>query len=144
MVCQRLFRCRLIYIGDMGFLLAASQWHSDHDLVWRISSMAVSAFFRGFHITSVLTHHRLPVTGLWLDVFQKIKALGFNTVSFYVHWGLVEHKRGSFDFNGHRSYKPFFEAARKVGIYLIARPGPYINAEVTGKGFKPKRCDRVD
>ncbi|KAA8894151.1 glycoside hydrolase family 35 protein [Sphaerosporella brunnea] len=78
---------------------------------------------------------RLPVTGLWLDVFEKIKALGFNAVSFYVHWGLVEHKRGTFDFDGYRSYKPFFDAAKKAGIYLIARPGPYINAEVTGGGF---------
>jgi beta-galactosidase GanA len=79
---------------------------------------------------------RLPVAGLWLDVLEKIKALGFNTVSFYVHWGLVEHKRGSFDFNGHRSYKPFFDAAKKAGVYLIARPGPYINAEVTGNEKK--------
>ena len=29
---------------------------------------------------------RLPVPSLWLDVFQKLKAAGFNAVSFYVHW----------------------------------------------------------
>lgn len=78
---------------------------------------------------------RLPVTSLWLDVFEKIKALGFNAVSFYVHWGLVEYKKGDFNFDGIRSYTPFFEAARKAGIYLIARPGPYINAETSGGGF---------
>lgn len=78
---------------------------------------------------------RLPVASLWLDVFEKIKALGFNAVSFYVHWGLVEYKKGDFNFDGIRSYTPFFEAARKAGIYLIARPGPYINAETTGGGF---------
>lgn len=27
---------------------------------------------------------RLPVPGLWLDVFQKIRALGYTGVSFYV------------------------------------------------------------
>lgn len=79
--------------------------------------------------------YRLPVTSLWLDVFEKIKALGFNAVSFYVHWGLVEYKKGDFNFDGIRSYTPFFEAARKAGIYLIARPGPYINAETSGGGF---------
>ena len=31
--------------------------------------------------------------------------------------------------------EPFFEAAKEAGIYLIARPGPYINAEVSGGGF---------
>jgi hypothetical protein len=28
---------------------------------------------------------RLPVPSLWIDVFEKIKALGFNAVSFYVY-----------------------------------------------------------
>lgn len=29
---------------------------------------------------------RLPVPELWLDVLQKIKALGMNAISIYVHW----------------------------------------------------------
>jgi hypothetical protein len=78
---------------------------------------------------------RLPVPSLWDDIFEKVKALGFNCVSFYVHWGLVEYRRGHLDFDSFRSYKPFFDAAKKAGIYLIARPGPYINAETTGGGF---------
>ena len=31
--------------------------------------------------------------------------------------------------------EPFFAAASEAGIYLLARPGPYINAEVAGGGF---------
>jgi hypothetical protein len=30
--------------------------------------------------------YRLPVTSLWLDVFQKLKSAGFSGVSFYVDW----------------------------------------------------------
>lgn len=30
--------------------------------------------------------YRLPVPGLWLDILQKMKALGFNAVSFYTDW----------------------------------------------------------
>ena len=71
---------------------------------------------------------------LWLDVFEKIKALGFNTISFYVHWGLVEYAKDDFNFDGIFDLEPFFEAAKKAGLYLIARPGPYINAETTGGG----------
>ena len=29
---------------------------------------------------------RLPVPGLWLDVFQKLKSAGFAGVSFYTDW----------------------------------------------------------
>ncbi|RAO73469.1 uncharacterized protein BHQ10_009481 [Talaromyces amestolkiae] len=78
---------------------------------------------------------RLPSPSLWLDVFQKVKALGFNTVSFYVDWALLEGKPGDFRANGVFALDPFFDAATQAGIYLIARPGPYINAEVSGGGF---------
>ncbi len=46
-------------------------------------------------------------------------------------------KKASFDL------KPFFDAASEAGIYLIARPGPYINAEASGGGFPGwlQRCN---
>ncbi|KAG6117237.1 hypothetical protein E4U14_007998 [Claviceps sp. LM454 group G7] len=78
---------------------------------------------------------RLPVPSLYLDVFEKIKAMGFNLVSFYVDWALLEGKQGEFRADGIFDLGPFFEAAKKAGIYLLARPGPYINAEVSGGGF---------
>ncbi|OAA47981.1 beta-galactosidase lacA [Cordyceps fumosorosea ARSEF 2679] len=85
---------------------------------------------------------RLPVPSLWLDVFQKIKALGFNTVSFYVDWALLEAKEGDYRAEGIFDLDPFFKAAETAGIFLIARPGPYINAEVAGGGF-PGRLQRL-
>ncbi|KAK3935692.1 glycoside hydrolase [Diplogelasinospora grovesii] len=78
---------------------------------------------------------RLPVPSLWLDVFQKVKALGLNTVSFYVDWAQLEGKPGHFKADGIFDYSAFFAAAKEAGIYLIARPGPYINAEASGGGF---------
>jgi len=60
------------------------------------------------------------VPSLWLDVFQKIKALGYNAVSFYVDWALVEGKQGDFTAEGIFAWEPFFEAAQEAGIYLIA------------------------
>lgn len=78
---------------------------------------------------------RLPVPSLWLDVFQKIKAMGYNGVSVYFDWALVEGKPGDFSAEGIFALEPFFEAAETAGIYLLARPGPYINAEVSGGGF---------
>ncbi|KAI7773977.1 hypothetical protein LA080_009499 [Diaporthe eres] len=78
---------------------------------------------------------RLPVPGLWRDILQKIKALGFTGVSFYVDWRLHESNPGEFSADGVFAWEPLFEAASEVGLYLLARPGPYINAEVAGGGF---------
>lgn len=82
-----------------------------------------------------MTADSLPVPSLWLDVFQKIKALGYTGVSFYTDWALLEGKQGNFTAKGVFALEPFFEAASTAGIYLLARPGPYINAEVSGGGY---------
>ncbi|KZL63995.1 glycoside hydrolase family 35 protein [Colletotrichum tofieldiae] len=97
-----------------------------------------SLFVRGERVmifSGEIHPFRLPVPSLWLDLFQKVKALGLNTVSFYVDWALLEGKAGDFSAEGVFDLRPFFEAATKAGVYLIARPGPYINAEVSGGGF---------
>lgn len=78
---------------------------------------------------------RLPVPSLYLDLFQKVKAMGFNMVSFYVDWALLEGKPGDFRAEGVFDLQPFIDAATEAGIYLLARPGPYINAETSGGGF---------
>lgn len=78
---------------------------------------------------------RLPVSSLYLDLFQKVKALGFNCVSFYVDWALLEGKPGTYRADGIFGLEPWFDAASKAGVYLLARPGPYINAESSGGGF---------
>lgn len=49
--------------------------------------------------------------------------MGFNTVSIYVMWALIEPKRGEVSFEGFRDLQPFFDAAMEAGLYVIARPG---------------------
>ncbi|KAJ5106824.1 beta-galactosidase [Penicillium angulare] len=78
---------------------------------------------------------RLPSPDLWLDVFQKIRAIGYSAVSFYVDWALVEGEPGHIRPTGVFALQQFFDAAQRAGLYLIARPSPYINAEVSGGGF---------
>ncbi|KAF4979813.1 hypothetical protein FZEAL_4055 [Fusarium zealandicum] len=78
---------------------------------------------------------RLPVPALYLDLFQKVKAMGFNMVSFYVDWALLEGKPGEFRAEGVFDLEPFIAAAKDAGLFLLARPGPYINAEASGGGF---------
>ncbi|QRW12333.1 glycoside hydrolase family 35 protein [Ceratobasidium sp. AG-Ba] len=78
---------------------------------------------------------RLPSIPLWQDILEKMKAGGFNAVSIYTHWGITEGKRGVLNFEGHRSITKFLDIAKEVGILVIVRPGPYINAETTGGGL---------
>ena len=79
--------------------------------------------------------YRLPSPGLWPDIFQKMKAAGFNTASIYFSWGYHSPREGQYDFSGVRDIDKLLDDARDAGIYVIARPGPYINAEVDSGGF---------
>ncbi|KAL1986538.1 hypothetical protein VTN96DRAFT_6116 [Rasamsonia emersonii] len=136
-----LFACAWLSCLGLAFALpgrlrlADKRQHLLQDIVtWDANSLLINGgrlmIFSGeFH------PFRLPVPSLWLDIFQKVKALGFNTISFYVDWALVEGKQGNFSAEGVFDLQPFFDAAKTAGIYLIARPGPYINAESSGGGL---------
>ncbi|MEU1190814.1 beta-galactosidase [Streptomyces sp. NPDC005859] len=80
-------------------------------------------------------YFRLPSPDAWRDVLQKIKAGGFNAVSLYFDWGYHSSKPGSYDFTGIRDVERLLDEAERAGLYVIARPGPYINAEVSGGGM---------
>ncbi|KAF9046172.1 glycoside hydrolase family 35 protein [Panaeolus papilionaceus] len=78
---------------------------------------------------------RLPVPSLWADILEKTKAAGLNAVSVYTHMGLMNPAPGVVDFQGFRALQPLFDAAKAAGVWVILRPGPYINAETTAGGM---------
>lgn len=78
---------------------------------------------------------RLPSPSLWRDVLQKMKASGLNAVSFYFSWGYHSAKPGHYDFTGVRNIERAIQMAEEEGLYVIARMGPYVNAELTAGGF---------
>ncbi|GAA4135107.1 beta-galactosidase [Actinomadura keratinilytica] len=80
-------------------------------------------------------YFRLPSPDLWRDVLEKIKAAGFNGVSLYFHWGYHSPAPGVYDFTGVRDVDRLLRLTEELGLYVVARPGPYINAETTGGGF---------
>jgi len=69
---------------------------------------------------------RLPVPSLWFDVLEKMKAAGLTTVSFHAPWALLEGKPGEFRAEGVFDLTEFFRGARESGLWVVARPGPYI------------------
>jgi beta-galactosidase GanA len=78
---------------------------------------------------------RLPSPSLWLDILQKMKASGFNAVCMYFNWSYHSPASGVYDFTGVRDMDLVMRMAADTGIYVLARPGPYINAEVNAGGF---------
>ncbi|MBO1333038.1 beta-galactosidase [Streptomyces sp. VRA16 Mangrove soil] len=78
---------------------------------------------------------RLPSPSLWRDVLQKLRAHGYNAISIYVSWNFHSPAPGVYDFTGVRDLDLFLRTAAECGLYVIARPGPYINAEVDAGGF---------
>lgn len=77
----------------------------------------------------------------WAPCLDAMKAMGLRIVDTYVPWGVHEVSEGSFDF-GQRD--PRLDVARFLrlcderGLYVIARPGPHINAEMSFFGL-PER-----
>ncbi|MET8082255.1 beta-galactosidase [Streptomyces sp. NPDC005303] len=80
-------------------------------------------------------YFRLPSSDLWRDIFQKMKAAGFNSTSLYFDWGYHSPKPGVYDFTGVRDADRVLDMAEEAGLYVIARPAPYINAEVDSGGL---------
>src|SRR3954447_26234114 len=80
-------------------------------------------------------YFRLPSQDLWRDVLQKMKAEGYNAVSIYFDWAYHSPKQGDYDFTGIRDVNKLLDIAQEAGIYVIARPGPYINAETSSGGY---------
>ena len=79
---------------------------------------------------------RLPSPDLWRDVLQKMKASGYNAVSHLLRLGLpLAASRACTTSPASATWTGCSTIAAEVGLYVIARPGPYINAEVDGGGF---------
>lgn len=75
-----------------------------------------------------LHYPRIPKE-YWEHRIQASKALGMNTICLYVFWNYHEPEEGKFDFTGQKDIAAFCKLARKLGMYVIIRPGPYVCAE---------------
>ena len=82
-----------------------------------------------------LHYFRLPDPGLWADRLQKMKAAGLNAVDLYYPWNYHCEHPGEYDFEGIRDLDRLHDLIEEAGLWLIARPGPYICAEVDMGGL---------
>jgi len=75
----------------------------------------------------------------WSQRLGLLKQAGFNAVATYIPWLWHEPQQGDVDLDGHtsplRNLSGFLDLAAELGLWVIARPGPYIMAETRNEGI---------
>ena len=90
---------------------------------------------RVFIKSGAFHYFRTPGYEMALDRFMKMKAGGYNTVDIYFNWNYHSQKQGEYDFTGVKDVRKVLQAAKETGLFIIARPGPFINGEVNAGGL---------
>ncbi len=77
----------------------------------------------------------------WPHRLSLLKAAGFNAVAAYIPWLWHQLAEGVSDLDGRshpmRNLAGFLDLATEMGLWIIARPGPYIMAESINEGVPP-------
>lgn len=75
----------------------------------------------------------------WQDRIEKLKDAGCNAVASYIPWLCHEPVEGEFDFGGDThpevNLVHFIDLCRDNGLFFLARPGPFIMAEMKNEGI---------
>ncbi len=82
-----------------------------------------------------LHYFRLPARALWRDRIAQMRDAGLNAIDVYYPWNYHEERPGELDFAGLRDVDHLHDLIERAGLYLIARPGPYICAEIDFGGL---------
>lgn len=82
-------------------------------------------------LTSSLFYFRLPAFE-WRSRMRTLRALGYNAIDVYFPWNYHELAPGQWDFSGERDVRAFLQQASEAGLWVVARPGPYICSEWDG------------
>jgi len=75
---------------------------------------------------------------LWPQILDRVQELGFEMIETYVPWSVHEIAPGRFDWgttDERKDIEAFIRLCEQRGLWLLVRPGPLINAELTYFGF---------
>ncbi|KAA3146724.1 MULTISPECIES: beta-galactosidase [unclassified Akkermansia] len=83
-----------------------------------------------FQIRGAEMHPQRIPREYWRHRIRTAKAMGLNTIAFYVFWNDHEQPDGSFDFKtGNRDLAAFLKLCQEEGMWVLFRPGPYVCGE---------------
>ncbi len=84
---------------------------------------------RPFQIRAGEMHPQRIPRQHWRHRIRAAKAMGLNTIAFYVFWNGIERPDGSFDYSGNRDIPAFIDLCAEEGMWVLFRPGPYVCGE---------------
>lgn len=82
-----------------------------------------------FQIRSGEIHPQRVPRQHWQHRIRAAKAMGLNTIAFYVFWNALEQEDGSWDFSGRNDIGAFIDLCQQEGMWVLFRPGPYVCGE---------------
>ena len=85
-------------------------------------------------LSSSLFYFRIPQM-YWEERMRQLKNCGYRAIDVYIPWNFHEKEPGCWDFEGMRDIEQFLRLAKENGLYVVARPGPYICSEWDGGGL---------
>jgi beta-galactosidase len=74
----------------------------------------------------------------WPLILDQVQALGFGMLETYIPWSVHETASGQYDWgqvDERKDIEAFMQLCEARGLWLLVRPGPLINAELTDFGF---------
>lgn len=87
-----------------------------------------------FPVMGEFHYSRYP-DSYWEESLYKMKACGVDVVSAYVIWIHHEEEEGEYLFSGCRDLHKFLVTAKKCGLLVFLRIGPWCHGEVRSGGF---------
>jgi beta-galactosidase len=79
-------------------------------------------------LCSSVFYFRIP-RDEWRDRLEKVKAAGYNCIDIYFPWNYHEAEEGKWEFEDEKDVEAYLALATELGLWVIARPGPYICSE---------------
>ncbi|MCR5183984.1 MAG: beta-galactosidase [Opitutales bacterium] len=88
-----------------------------------------------FQIRGAEIHPQRIPKEYWRHRVQQAKAMGLNTIAFYVFWNAIEKEEGKFDWSGENDIAGFLKICQEEKMWVLYRPGPYTCGEWDAGGI---------
>lgn len=89
---------------------------------------------RVFLNSAAIHYFRMPKEE-WREILVKAKLAGINCIDTYFAWNVHEPNEGEWNFEGDADCGAFLDLCTELGLWVFARPGPFICAEWDFGGF---------
>ena len=89
-------------------------------------------------VYSGTVHYWRLERALWPKILDQVLGLGFNMIETYIPWAIHETSPGHYDWgqeDDRKDVEAFMQLCEEKNLWLLVRPGPLINAELTNFGF---------